>query len=328
MRSLGFRAEAQASPLENFMTINHMLGKINKGAKPYYHHMKVRRQMLFILLLLPALVWFLVLMLWPLVNMFYLSSVRWEGLALPKFSIGLDNFSRMFQDRNFLVASRNTGIHLLVVLPLVTPLGFMLGYFLSLRKPGYRVLRTIFFSPAMISVAAQALIFMGIYMQEGILNNFLISLGLDSWVRVWLANRSTALGAIIAIDIWGGIGFYGVLFFSSLSGISAELYEAAKLDGAGHWKMMWKIAFPLSIDFIGVVVMLQFLWVLSGAAQNVLLLTRGGPGNATLTLGYYLYEQAFLSQRLGYSQAIGVVILMIGIIGILLIRRISSRLQS
>jgi multiple sugar transport system permease protein len=90
---------------------------------------------------------------------------------------------------------------------------------------------------------------------------------------------------------------------------------------------MWKIAFPLMIDFIGIVTILQFLGILSGAAYMILL-TNGGPGTATFTLGFYLYDQAFLSHRLGYSQAIGVLLFFIGIIAILLIRRISSKLAS
>ena len=89
---------------------------------------------------------------------------------------------------------------------------------------------------------------------------------------------------------------------------------------------MWKIAFPLMMDFIGVVIILQFLYILSGAAQNVILLTQGGPGTATLTLGFYLYSRHFLTQRLGYSQAIAVLVFFVGIVVILLIRRISSRL--
>jgi len=279
----------------------------------------------FVLLVLPALLWFLALLLWPLYNMAYLSTVRWDGLALPKQSIGLGNYARLLTDRNFSIALRNTGLHLLVGLPGVTPLAFMLGFFLSLRRPGYRVLRTIFFSPAMISVAALAMIFLGIYLPDGILNSWLTSIGLDSLTRVWLANSSTALGALIAIDIWGGIGFYGVLFFAALANVPDELYEAARLDGAGYWTVMWRVAFPLTLEFFGVALILQFLWILSGAAQNVLLLTRGGPGTATLTLGYYLYEQAFLTQRLGYSQALGMVILVIGLAGIVLIRRSVAR---
>jgi multiple sugar transport system permease protein len=118
-----------------------------------------------------------------------------------------------------------------------------------------------------------------------------------------------------------------VLFFAALSGIPEELYEAARLDGADYWTIMWQIAFPLMLDIVGVVVILQFLYILSGAAQNVILLTGGGPGSATLTLGFYLYSEAFLTQRLGYSQAIAVMVFFIGIVVILLIRRLSSRLS-
>jgi multiple sugar transport system permease protein len=288
----------------------------------------MRKHVIFFLLVLPALTWFLFFMIWPLFNMFTISTAKWDGLAMPREFIAFQNYTRLIADRNFHIALKNTGIHLLVVFLTVPWLAYMLGFFLSLRKPGYRIFRIIFFTPAMISVAAQSMMFMGIYLPNGILNSFLTSIGLESLTRIWLGNTSTALGAIIAIDIWGGVGFYGVLFFAALASIPNELYDAARMDGAGLWKMMWSIAFPLTIDFFSVVLVLQFLWVLSGAAQNVLLLTRGGPGRATLTLGYYLYDMAFLTQRLGYSQAIGVVIFVTGLIGIILIRRITSKFSS
>jgi multiple sugar transport system permease protein len=203
----------------------------------------------------------------------------------------------------------------------------MLGFFLSLRRPGYRLLRTIFFSPAMLSAAALAMIFLGVYRPDGMLNAFLKAVGLTVITRIWLGNQATALGALIAIDIWGGIGFNSVLFFAALASLPEELYEAAMLDGAGYWTIMWRIAFPLMTDFIGIVTILQFLSILSGAAYMILL-TQGGPGTSTFTLGYYLYDQGFLSHRLGYSQAIGVVVFFAGIIGILLVRRISSRFSN
>jgi multiple sugar transport system permease protein len=87
---------------------------------------------------------------------------------------------------------------------------------------------------------------------------------------------------------------------------------------------MWRITFPLIQGFFGVAMVLHFLWILLGAAQNVLILTRGGPGDYSLTLGYYLYDQAFLTQRLGYSQAIGVFVFAVGIAGLIIIRRIFS----
>jgi multiple sugar transport system permease protein len=305
-----------------------ILAKTDVTARTDYHRRLARSQRLtFLLLVAPALVWFLAFMLWPLVNMFYISTTHWDGLSLPQTFVFLDNFVRLARDPNIAIALRNTGIHLLVGIPGVLPFAFMLGFFMSLRKPGYRIFRTIFFSPSMLSVAALAMIFLGLYRPEGMLNAFLNAVGLASLTRVWLGNQSTALGALIAIDLWSGIGFYSVLFFAALSNIPEELYEAAMLDGAGYWTIMWRVAFPMLLEFFGVAVILQFLYILSGAAQNVILLTGGGPGTATLTVGYYLYDMAFLVQRLGYSQAIAVMLFFVGIVVILLVRRISSRLS-
>jgi len=262
-----------------------------------------------------------------LLNMFFISTTSWNALNMPKKFIFLDNFVRMFSDPKIAISLRNTGTYLLVGILGVIPFAFMLGFFLSLRKPGYRILRTIFFSPSMLSVAALAMIFLGIYRPDGMLNSFLTAIGFDATNRVWLMNKSTALFCLIAIDIWGGIGFNSVLFFAALASLPEELYEAAMLDGAGYWKILWKIAFPLMLDFIGIVTVLQFLGILSGAAYMILL-TNGGPGNATFTLGFYLYDQAFRSHRLGYSQAIGVLLFFIGIVAIVLIRRIASRLSN
>jgi multiple sugar transport system permease protein len=291
-----------------------------------YHQRNARqRRITFLLLAAPALVLFLAFMFWPLLNMFYISTTQWDGLALPKIANFPGNFIRLFNDPKILIALRNTGIHLIFGIFGVIPFAFMLGFFLSLRKPGYRLLRTLFFSPSMISVAALAMIFLGLYRPGGMLDSFLNAVGLSSLIKVWLANKSTALGAIIAIDIWSGIGFYSVLFFASLANIPEDLYEAARLDGADNWTIMWQIAFPLMLDFIGVTVILQFLYILCGSAPNVILLTKGGPGTATLTLGFYLYNQAFVVQRLGYSQAIAVLLFLIGIAVILVIRSITSR---
>lgn len=291
----------------------------------YYQRKRARDRRTFLLLVAPAVILFALMMLWPLLNMFYLSLVEWYGLVKPKTFVWLANYSRLVGDRHFYRALINTTIHVLVSMLTVMPLAYMLGFFLSQRRPGYRILRTIFFSPAMISVAAIAMMFLGIYLPDGILNTMLRGVGLDNWTRVWLANRSTVLGAIIAIDVWGGIGFYAVLFFAALSNVPSELYESALLDGAGLWTIMWRIAFPLTLEFFGVASMLHFLWILLGASQNVLLLTRGGPGDYSLTLGYYLYDQAFIAKRLGYSQTIGVFIFVVGVIGMLIIRRATHR---
>ena len=270
----------------------------------------------------PAVLWFAVFMVGPLVSVFYLSTLDWGGLLADGNFIGLDNYERLFSDPVIRVAAANTAKQLAIVLPTMILLAFMLGYFLSLRPPGYRILSVIFFTAALFSLPARAMMFLGVYMPDGILNSFLEAVGLDDWTRVWLADANTAFPAVLAVDLWGGIGFTAVLFAARVSGISPEVYEAAEIDGASHWTRMWRITFPMILGYVGVLTMLQFLWLLLLSAQNVLLLTKGGPGNSTMTLSYYMYDQAFESSRIGYSQAIGVLLFVIGLVGVVVIRRV------
>ena len=273
----------------------------------------------------PAVLVFSAMMLWPLINMFRVSAFEWRRLTAPKTYVGLDNYVELFTDPKILVGLGNTARHLFVMLVIVMPISYMLGFFLSRRLRGYRFLRTIFFSPAMLSAPAMAMIFLGVYLPDGILNFVLEFLGLESWTRVWLANSSTSLPAVIASDAWGAVGFYAVLFFAALSDLPQDLFESAQLDGANYWTIMWRIAFPMTLDFFGVTLTLNFIWTLTGSAQYVLLLTQGGPGTSSLTLSYYLYDKAFLTHRIGYSQAIGVLLLLMGVVGLVFIRRATQR---
>ncbi len=281
-----------------------------------------RARVQLLMLAAPAVLWFAVFMVGPLVSVFYLSTLDWGGLLADGNFIGLDNYERLFRDPIIRVAAANTAKQLAIVLPTMIVLAFMLGYFLSLRPPGYRILSVIFFTAALFSLPARAMMFLGVYTPDGILNSLLQAVGLDDWKRVWLADANTAFPAVLVVDLWGGIGFTAVLFAARISGISPEVYEAAEIDGATHWTRMWRITFPMILGYVGVLTMLQFLWLLLLSAQNVLLLTKGGPGNSTMTLSYYMYDQAFESSRIGYSQAIGVLLFVIGLVGVIVIRRV------
>lgn len=283
-----------------------------------------RNLIAFLLFALPALVWFLFIMIGPLFEMFHVSLQRWRGIANPRSFTGLSNFSVLLTDPRFLSALRNTAIQILIALPTTMIISFLLGFFLSRRPRGYTLFAVILFTPSMISAVATAMSFLGIYNPEGILNFFLRLAGLENWVHFWLSDTATALPAIIAMGMWAAIGFYAILFYVALSGMPEELIEAASLDGAGYWTTIWKIVFPVNLNFFGVMSMLYFFGLLTESAQIVLLLTRGGPRDATLTLSYYLYEQAFFIRNLGYSQAIGVVLFVLGFLGMLFIRKATT----
>lgn len=270
----------------------------------------------------PAIIWYLFFMIGPFASMFYYSTLDWGGILETKYFAGLHNYTYMFNDPTFYIALRNTAIHIGVVLVILIPLSFLLGYYLSLRPRGYQFLNIVCFTPTLMSAVAATMLFIGIYAPNGIINALLNAVGLHSLTHLWYADPSTALGSIIAINLWGGIGFCAVVFSARLSGIAPELYEAAEIDGATHWEKLRLIAFPIIRDFVGVMTMLQFLGLLLGSAQTVLLLTNGGPGSASITLGFLLYNEAFVTSHLGYSQAIGVFLFFVALLGMLLIRRI------
>lgn len=281
---------------------------------------KADRALLF--LSLPALVWYATFTIGPLLAMFYIALLEWPGLISPSSFVGLGNFERIFADPVFWAATRNSIVQLVVVLLVMMPLAFMLGYYVNLKPRGHRLLRVILFTPALISLAAKSIIFLSVFAPTGLVNGFLENVGLGELATPWLASQSTALATVIVVDLWGGIGFTAILFSARLSAVSGDVFEAAQLDGAGHWRRMWGIAYPICRDYFGVLLMLQFIWVLFSSAGSILLLTNGGPGDSSTTLSFLVYDKAFTQSQVGYSQAVGVILFFVGIVGMLIIRRI------
>jgi len=271
---------------------------------------------------IPAIVWYVAFTLGPLLAMFYIATLEWPGLIAPSSFVGLKNFQRVFADPVFWTAVRNSIVQLVIVLPIMIPVAFMLGYYVNLKPRGHRLLRVILFTPALISLAAKSIVFLSIFAPTGLINSFLTNIGLGSLAMPWLASTSTALATVRVVDLWSGIGYTAILFSARLSAIPVEVMEASELDGAGHWRRMWGIAYPICRDYFGVLLMLQFIWVLFSSAGTILLLTNGGPGNASTNLSFLVYDKAFTQSELGYSQAVGVLLFFVGIVGMVIIRRV------
>lgn len=290
--------------------------------RPQYDRTRLFERIALGLLAAPAVAWFTTFTVGPLFAMFYISTLSWKRIIAPSTFAGLDNFARILSDKVFWIAVQNSVIQLGVVLPVMLPLAFMLGYYIAMKPTGHRILRIFLFTPALLSLAAKTMVFYAILAPTGLLNGMLDAMGLEGLSLPWLANKNTALGAVIAVDLWSGIGFTAVLFSARLSGIGPEIFEAAELDGASHWQRMWQIAYPMARDYFGVLLMLQFVWVLFSSAGTILLLTNGGPGNATVNLSFLVYDKAFVQSQIGYSQAVGVILFFVGLAGVLAIRRL------
>lgn len=270
----------------------------------------------------PALVWYSVFTVGPLIAMFWLALFDWRGLLAPMEFVGVAKYAEVLSDGMFWTSAVNTFVQLTVVLTIMMPAAFVFGYYLACNPRGHTVLRVAFFVPALISLAAKSMMFLAIFAPNGLVNSALSGVGLEALSTPWLANSSTAMAVIILVDLWGGVGFTAVLFAARIAGVPGEVFEAAEIDGAGHTSKIWRIAFPICRDYFGVLLMLQFIWILFSSAGQVLLLTNGGPGNASSTLSFLVYDAAFSRSDIGYSQAAAVILFAVGVLGVLAIRRI------
>lgn len=270
-------------------------------------------------LALPALIWYAVFMIGPVIAIFVIAFLDWPGmLETPTFA-GWDNFRAVFADTTFWAALGNSAVQIVIGLPIMIVLAFLLAFYVVQKPRGHKVLRYLLFIPALMSAPATAMVFYAMLNPDGLVNGILTPLGLQG--NAWLADPNTALGAIIAVELWSGIGYSAVLIAARLDGVDAEIVQAARVDGASDWRVAWRMYWPIAQDFIGVVTMLQFLSLLFNSAQTVLLLTQGGPGTSTTTLSYLIYSKAFVETDLGYSQAVGVILFILGLLGMWLIRR-------
>ncbi|WP_432747424.1 carbohydrate ABC transporter permease [Microbacterium oxydans] len=258
-------------------------------------------------------------MIGPVIAIFVIAFLDWPGmLETPTFA-GWDNFRAVFTDTTFWAALGNSALQIVIGLPIMIVLAFLLAFYVVQKPRGHKVLRYLLFIPALMSAPATAMVFYAMLNPDGLVNGILTPLGLQG--NAWLADPNTALGAIIAVELWSGIGYSAVLIAARLDGVDTEIVQAARVDGASDWRVAWRMYWPIAQDFIGVVTMLQFLSLLFNSAQTVLLLTQGGPGTSTTTLSYLIYSKAFVETDLGYSQAVGVILFILGLLGMWLIRR-------
>ncbi|MEV0718347.1 sugar ABC transporter permease [Asanoa sp. NPDC050611] len=265
-----------------------------------------------------------VLVISPYAQAFYISLTDWNGLSAHRDFIGLANYTRLVTDGVFWTSLWHNVIAV-VVIPVVT---LALGLFFAtmIRVGRYRarggsagvrgggVYRVAYFFPHVLSVAIVGVLFSSVYdpTSSGLLNGALGAVGIDP--VNWLGDKQTAYGAILAVIIWLSVGFYVVLFNSSMSSIPAELFEAARIDGASRWQTFWRLTLPLIWDtvqvagvYLGIhaLDMFAIVNVMSAAGGS------GGPDNATQVLGNYLYLTAFADSEFGYSTAIGVALLVL-----------------
>jgi multiple sugar transport system permease protein len=221
--------------------------------------------------------------------------------------IGLANYYELFGDRTFLKVIRNTIVYTVVAVALKFLLGLAMALVLAQERPLNFLFRTILFIPWAVPTIVAALSFRWIYDDfSGLYNNLLLALFDLGDVISWLGDPNLAMGSVIAVVVWSGTPFYTMSFLAGLKAIPNELYEAARIDGAGVWQEFWHITVPQMRKVFVIVVMLSLIWT-STNLVIVQILTNGGPANATQILPNLAYKYALLAGRLGIGSAVNMV---------------------
>lgn len=270
--------------------------------------------------LLPSILLYAVFMIYPLLRTFYLSLTSWSGFGEAEY-IGFSNFLSLFTDTMFLRALKNT-LYFAVVSGILSVLAGILMAWLNLfiRRLEGQVTRTILFVPNMIAPTITGLLFMFIFTEDiGLLNNILRAVGLDRLATAWLVNPKTVGPSIVAAQIWRQFGLTMILCFAGFQGIPAGLIEAARIDGAGVFKVFTRVMLPLIKPQIELATMFTLLGGLK-IYDSVVSLTGGGPARQTVVLPMYIIENAFTYSKFGYASAMCVAFLFIVLVFIILLR--------
>lgn len=268
------------------------------------------------LFVVPAVVLFLVFLVYPMVSTVVMSFFSWNGFITtsPVF-VGIQNYVRIFtQDPVFWPAFRNTVIWVLLSLAVPTILGLVLALALNKKLWGRNLLRSAFYIPAVLASIAVATMWVWLYNpQSGLINALLREVGLGTVAQDWLGNSQIALYAIFVAFVWQTAGFNMVLYIAGLQNVPEELVEAAKLDGAGRWQVFRAVIWPALRPTTIIVVVLTMISSLK-VFDLIIGTTGGGPAQSTQVLALWSYQQSFSNHEFGLGNAIATVLFVVSLV--------------
>jgi len=271
-------------------------------------------KLLGILFVLPIVLFVIIFMVYPVIFNIQTSFLEWNGIDPERTFVGLQNYRSLFQDPIFRIVLRNFALLAVLTVGVQCIFGLFLANILRKKFWGRDISKAIIFMPAILSPIIIGQIFFRILDPNiGFMNLFFRSIGLDNFNGAWLSNPRTAIFVIIVINIWQWTGYSMTLYYGAIMGISEDLFEAAKIDGANSLQILSKITFPL---VRGVTYNLTIVGIIGALRQFdlVIALTGGGPANATQTFATYVYQASFGTFRQGYASAIAMVMFVIAMI--------------
>jgi raffinose/stachyose/melibiose transport system permease protein len=260
------------------------------------------------LYILPAFVLFAVFLGVPAVQTAQYSLFKWNGIG-PSTWVGLQNYAELFTDSVLRSSFLHAGVLIFfyAVIPLVLALFLTAIISRGANLRGMSVFRTLLFLPQVVASVVVATIWVAIYSPDGLINQLLRLVGLGSLTRAWLGDFDTALPAVGIIGSWLGIGLCLVLFLSGVANIQPELFEAARIDGAGPVGEFFSITLPALRGQIAVALTLTVVAALK-TFDLVYITTRGGPGTSTTLPAFEAYNRAFNTGKVGSAAAVAIVL--------------------
>lgn len=252
----------------------------------------------------PAVLGFLLFEFGPMVASFILALTDWSVSGQTRW-LGLQNFQVIFQnDELFRRAARVTLTYAAVSVPLQIVIAFLLALLLNERIRGLPIFRTIFYLPATVPLVASSVLWLWMFNPDfGLLNTLIMRVGLPE--QQWIYSSDTVLPSLILMSLWG-VGPMMIIFLAGLTAIPQHLYEAVSLDGGNVFNRLWSVTIPMITPTIFFNLILSVIGALQTFIQAYVI-TDGGPNNASLFYGLYLYRKAFELGDLGYAAALGVI---------------------
>lgn len=264
------------------------------------------------LFLAPDVLGLLIFVAIPMVFSIVLSFFQVSGFGSYEW-IGLGNYRRMMDDPLFWDSMKITGEYVVILVPVLFCVSLGLGLLVKQKLPGIGVYRTALFLPYVISLVVVGVLWKFLLdEQTGVVNRAMRAAGFDG--ESWLGSPSLALGCVIAVMVWVMMGYYMIIFLAGLQEIPKELYEAAKLDGAGPWTTFRTITWPLLRPTSFFVLLMSTVAAITGGLDLIFVLTNGGPANGTSLAIFYIYQQAFGFGEYGYASAMGSFLVLIMVV--------------
>lgn len=283
-----------------------------------------KSRMTLILFVLPALLVYLMWVVYPIIDAIWMSTLKYESLHSSRF-IGFGNYVSVFRSKLFWKSMKVSLIFILFTTLFQVVLGFFYGYLVYLQPKGYRIYKILLFIPNVLPSVATGFIWNYIYSPSmGLLKPAMEAIGLGELYISPIADPKLALYALIFAQVWSGLGIQVILFNSGFMNIPTEVIESARLDGATGWKMIKTMVIPMSWDITKMVIILQTIGALR-SFDLIYVMTGGGPNHATEVLPMHLFVNAFQNFNLGYGNVIAVVLFVLAMIITVLMRKVMER---